>query len=86
MSTMSSSQTLVIGKQRVNIEAISYKVGQDIAFLTDRISRMKNQQSPNEVVLQTYESMLASRQSVLEWLEQHGHQPNQTISVLEQSQ
>ncbi|BFM18284.1 hypothetical protein R50073_44670 [Maricurvus nonylphenolicus] len=61
-------RTLVIGSQRVKLDAISNKVRQDIAFLSARIDAMKAQRVPNEVVLRTYESMLASRESVMSWL------------------
>lgn len=61
-------RTLVIGSQRVKLDAISNKVRQDIAFLSARIDAMKAQRVPNEAVLRTYESMLASRESVMEWL------------------
>ncbi|WP_246125365.1 hypothetical protein [Exilibacterium tricleocarpae] len=69
---MDHHQQLMIGNQRVNVDAMSAKVKKDIAFLQDRIARMRRQRAPNQVVVETYESMLASRQSVLAWLQQHG--------------
>ena len=50
------------------IEELIQKVTGDIGFLEDRIAQLKNTRVPNEVVLQTYESMLESRVSVLNWL------------------
>ncbi|AQT61624.1 hypothetical protein [Cellvibrio sp. PSBB023] len=44
------------------------KVEQDIAFLTDRIAAMKSQPRPNAMLIEHYQSMLKSRESVLKWL------------------
>lgn len=44
------------------------KVEQDIAFLTDRIAAMKKQPRPNNMLIDHYQSMLKSRESVLKWL------------------
>ncbi len=44
------------------------KVEQDIAFLTDRIAAMKSQPRPNSLLIEHYQSMLKSRESVLKWL------------------
>ncbi|HEY8942473.1 MAG TPA: hypothetical protein VIM59_19925 [Cellvibrio sp.] len=44
------------------------KVEQDIAFLTDRISAMKAHPRPNTMLIEHYQSMLKSRESVLKWL------------------
>lgn len=52
-------------KEASNVQA---KVEQDIAFLHHRINLMKKQKIPNSVVIETYENMLKSRQSVLAWL------------------
>ncbi len=57
--------------QWVNTEAIRLKVEQDIAFLSDRIADLRNHPRPNRVVIDTYQTMLDSRLSVLKWL-QHG--------------
>lgn len=58
-------------RQSVNTEAIRQKVEQDIAFLSDRIAELQNRPRPNRVVIDTYQTMLDSRLSVLKWL-QHG--------------
>ena len=49
------------------------KVMEDIHFLRDRIAHIKRSRmsSPNPVILQTYQSMLESRESVLAWLNEH---------------
>lgn len=44
------------------------KVEQDIAFLTDRIAAMKQQPNQNTKLIEHYQSMLNSRESVLKWL------------------
>ncbi len=44
------------------------KVEEDIAFLESRISAMEKHPRPNRIVLDTYRTMLNSRQSVLKWL------------------
>lgn len=44
------------------------KVEQDIAFLTDRITAMKAHPHPNAMLIEHYQSMLKSRESVLKWL------------------
>jgi hypothetical protein len=44
------------------------KVEQDIAFLTDRINAMKVHPRPNTMLIEHYQSMLKSRESVLKWL------------------
>lgn len=44
------------------------KVEQDIAFLIDRIAAMKSQPRPNVMLIEHYQSMLQSRESVLKWL------------------
>lgn len=44
------------------------KVEQDIAFLTDRIDAMKEHPRPNTMLIEHYQSMLKSRESVLKWL------------------
>lgn len=52
-------------------EAVRSRVKQDIQFLTDRISALKSLPRPNHVVIDTYQTMLASRRSMLKWF-QHG--------------
>lgn len=44
------------------------KVEQDIAFLSDRIAAMKAHPRPNTMLIEHYQSMLKSRESVLKWL------------------
>lgn len=64
-------QSLVIGDKRVKIDAISSKIEQDVLFLEDRILAIKAQTVPNTVILKTYEDMLSSRLSVLNWLTEY---------------
>lgn len=44
------------------------KVEQDIAFLKNRISAMQEHPRPNTMLIEHYQSMLKSRESVLKWL------------------
>lgn len=74
---MSDDRTLNIGRHRINLDAIKEQIEKDIVFLNDRIGRMKILKSANPVVLQTYNAMLANRQSVLEWLLQNNSEPAQ---------
>ena len=55
-----------------NSHAMATKVIEDIRFLSDRIERIKKLHTPNSTVLKTYESMLASREAVLQWLRENG--------------
>lgn len=57
--------------QSINTAAIRLKVEQDIAFISDRIADLQSRPRPNRVVIETYQTMLDSRLSVLKWL-QHG--------------
>jgi hypothetical protein len=50
------------------------KVQQDIDFLQNRISSMKQQPTPNHVVIVMYENMLRSRKAVLSWLHDGQHE------------
>lgn len=59
--------------------AIAAKVIEDINFLQDRIDRIKRLQTPNSSVLKTYQSMLESRQTVLEWLKDNGDISNEDL-------
>lgn len=45
------------------------KIHQDIGFLKDKIEKMKAQKKPNPHLLDTYTSMLESRESVMGWIE-----------------
>jgi hypothetical protein len=44
------------------------KVEQDIDFLTDRIKVMQAHPNPNHMLIEHYQSILKSRESVLRWL------------------
>ena len=44
------------------------KVEQDIVFLTERIAAMQAHPQPNAMLIEHYQSMLKSRESVLKWL------------------
>ncbi len=68
MNNNPNTQSLIIGDKRVKVEAISDKIQRDILFLEDRILAIQNQSVPNTVILKTYEDMLFSRRSVLDWL------------------
>lgn len=65
-----ASPNVVIGSESVRGDAIAAKVHQDIAFLTDRLSRLEEQANPNPQVLKVYRDMLESRYAVLNWLSQ----------------
>lgn len=60
--------------------AIAAKVIEDIHFLQDRIDRIKKLQTPNSTVLKTYQSMLESRQAVLQWLKENGDLEEDDVS------
>lgn len=47
---------------------VRIKVEQDIAFLADRIAAMQAHPRPNVMLIEHYQSMLKSRESVLKWL------------------
>lgn len=66
-----ASPHLVIGKESVRSDAMSAKLRQDIAFLTDRLSRLEKQLNPNPEVLKVYREMLESRHAVLNWLDEN---------------
>lgn len=59
---------IVVNGELKEASSVQTKVEQDIAFLQHRISLMKKQKVPNSIVIETYENMLKSRQSVLSWL------------------
>jgi hypothetical protein len=60
--------------------SIAAKVLEDIHFLQDRIARIKKLQTPNSAVLKTYQSMLESRESVLQWLKENGDMDDEVMS------
>jgi len=62
---------LNIGDVEHNSEDIARKVEDDIAFLTERLQLLQQQNKPNTVILQTYKDMLESRHAVLQWLRQN---------------
>lgn len=59
---------IVVNGELTEASSVQTKVEQDIAFLQHRINLMKKQKVPNNIVIETYENMLKSRQSVLSWL------------------
>lgn len=59
---------IVVNGELKEASSVQTKVEQDIAFLQHRINLMKKQKIPNSIVIETYENMLKSRQSVLAWL------------------
>ena len=59
---------IVVNGELKEASSVQTKVEQDIAFLQHRINLMKKQKIPNSIVIETYENMLKSRQSVLSWL------------------
>jgi SMC interacting uncharacterized protein involved in chromosome segregation len=59
---------IVVNGELKEASGMQTKVEQDIAFLQNRISLMKQQKTPNSIAIETYENMLKSRQSVLGWL------------------
>jgi len=61
-------RVLSIGPRRVKVNSVTAKVLEDINFLRDRIDKIKRLNSPNKTILSTYEEMLESRESILEWL------------------
>lgn len=67
---------LSIGDVEHNSEDVARKVENDIAFLTERLQLLEQQQKPNAVILQTYKDMLESRYAVLHWLRQDNTQTN----------
>lgn len=66
---------LSIGDVEHNSEDVARKVESDIAFLTERLQLLEQQNKPNTVILQTYKDMLESRYAVLQWLRQNSAQP-----------
>jgi hypothetical protein len=73
-------QKIVVNGQLKEASSVQTKVEQDIAFLQHRIGLMKKQKVPNNVVIETYENMLKSRQSVLSWL-RDGSSEQEILSV-----
>ena len=65
---------LSIGDVEHNSEDVARKVESDIAFLTERLQLLEQQNKPNAIILQTYKDMLESRYAVLQWLRQNSTQ------------
>lgn len=68
---------IVVNGHLAEANDMQIKVEQDIDFLQNRISLMKQHSTPNQVVLEIYENMLRSRKSVLAWLNDGGNQMTQ---------
>ncbi len=62
------ARSLVIGKERIRIDAMENKIRRDIAFLNNKINHIQRQRIPNAEVADMYKTMLESRYSVLNWL------------------
>ncbi len=60
------------GHERVSPEEVMKKVIEDINFLRGRIDHIKRSAmaASNPTIIETYESMLQSRESVLAWLQE----------------
>ena len=65
---------LSIGDVEHNSEDVARKVESDIAFLTERLQLLEQQNKPNAIILQTYKDLLESRYAVLQWLRQNSTQ------------
>lgn len=78
MFTSKEERTLVIGNQSVKLDSVIHKMQQDIAFLSSRIEAMKKQHNPNQTLLMTYESMLESRNNVLQWVSNYS--PDKSVA------
>jgi len=59
---------LNIGNEALNSQDIAEKVAADIAFLTDRLVLLHGHSNPNPAIIESYQGMLESRQTVLAWL------------------
>lgn len=63
-----------------NTEAVRSRVEQDIEFLSARISALKSLPRPNQVVIETYQTMLDSRRSVLKWFKHGRTEPEPQVN------
>lgn len=68
MQKKQSSNRLVVDGAFSQTGNARIKVEQDIAFLIDRITAMQAHPRPNTMLIEHYQSMLTSRESVLKWL------------------
>ena len=75
---------LSIGDVEHNSEDVARKVESDIAFLTERLQLLEQQNKPNAIILQTYKDMLESRYAVLQWLRQNSTQGKLAASTTQQ--
>lgn len=69
MAEPAPNHFITIKGDHMNLGSMAKKVMEDIQFLQDRIDRIKQLQTPNSSVLKTYQSMLASREEVLTWIQ-----------------
>ena len=65
---MHNKRTIHIGEVRVDCHLMAEKIQNDIDFINAKIIYIKGQRSPNIKILATYQAMLESRYSVLEWI------------------
>ncbi len=65
---MSKKRSIYIGENRAEPHLMIEKIQTDIDFLNAKIIYIKGQREPNRQVLNTYQAMLESRYSVLEWI------------------
>ena len=73
-STINVEQLALGSLSKANVIELLNKISQDILFLEDRIERILKSKTSNDIVLKTYEGMLASRRAVLETCRQHTQQ------------
>ena len=60
--------TLVIGNKTFKAHQLRMNLEKDIAFLKERIAQFRQKLIPNSTSLETYQDMLKSRETILEWL------------------
>ena len=65
---MSKKRSIYIGDERADTRLMAEKIQNDIDFINAKIIYIKGQRAPNTQVLKTYQAMLDSRYSVLEWI------------------
>jgi hypothetical protein len=61
--------SLFIANRQFKVSAVANKIDHDIQFLREKLERIQDSTDPNEVIRQTYESMLKSRENVRQWLQ-----------------
>lgn len=67
--TTQRKASLVIANSQFKVSAVANKIDQDIHFLKEKLECIQRSSDPNEVIRQTYESMLESRKNVRQWLQ-----------------